>query len=52
MIKDIKLKNTNHVTEDQFSIDSLRNKVAFVKETVTGYVGITLITVFQPFNFI
>ena len=52
MIKDIKVKNTNHVIEDQFNIDFLRKKVAFVKDAVTCYVRITLITVFQLFNFI
>ena len=43
-LKDIKLKNINRVIIIQLDINSLRNKFDFLKETVTGYVDIFLIT--------
>ena len=43
-LKDIKLKNINHVIIAQFNINSMRNKFDFLKETVAGYVSIFLIT--------
>ena len=43
-LKDIKLKNINHVVIAQLNINSLWNKFDFLKETVTGYVDIPLIT--------
>ena len=43
-LKDIKLKNINHVVIAQLNINSLWNKFDFLKETVTGYVDILLIT--------
>ena len=43
-LKDIKLKNINLVIIAQLNINSLRNNFEFLKETVTGYVDILLIS--------
>ena len=43
-LKDIKLKNINHVIAAQLNINSLQNNFDFLKETVTSYVDILLIT--------
>ena len=43
-LKDIKLKNINRVIIPQLNINSLQNKFDLLKETVTGYVNILLIT--------
>ena len=43
-LKEIKLKNINRVIIAQLNVNSLRNKFDFLKETVTGYVDILLIT--------
>ena len=43
-LKDIKLKNINHVIIAQLNINSPRNKFDFLKETVTGFVDILLIS--------
>ena len=43
-LKGIKLKNINRVVIAQLQINSLRNKFDFLKEEVTGYVDILLIT--------
>ena len=43
-LKDIKLKNINHVIAAQLNINSLQNNFDFLKETVTSYVDILLTT--------
>ena len=43
-LKDIKLISINRVKIAQLNINSPRNKFDFLKETVTGYVDILLIT--------
>ena len=43
-LKDIKLKNINRVVIAQLQINSLQNNFDFLKEEVTGYVDILLIT--------
>ena len=43
-LKDIKLKNINHISIGQININSLRNKFEFLNSTVNGFVDVLLIT--------
>ena len=43
-LKAIKLNNVNRISIGQLNINSLRNKFEFLREAISGYVDILLIT--------